>query len=187
MPIQISPLTERDIPGAITAIQEAFAQDPYNLWVFNDRSKVREIGLAGPIIPSFPSLILHAMGSEQSTHLKMRKNGEQRLLALRVNRSHINILVSTSRHTWRVARQIRAYHVMLTNSFLLRLLEAMPSHHWQNRDRLFQLKLIRIQYVKSASLTGRNVCRSHDGHASSAVVRLVHPFAMLIPWFWHTL
>jgi len=40
MPIQISPLTESDIPGAITAIQEAFASDPYNLWVYNDRSKL---------------------------------------------------------------------------------------------------------------------------------------------------
>ena len=31
MTISISPLTESDIPGAITAIQEAFAEDPYNL------------------------------------------------------------------------------------------------------------------------------------------------------------
>ncbi|RDW94712.1 hypothetical protein BP5796_00475 [Coleophoma crateriformis] len=40
MAITISPLTEHDIPGAITAIQEAFANDPYNLWVFNDRQKL---------------------------------------------------------------------------------------------------------------------------------------------------
>ena len=38
--ITISPLTETDIPGAISAIQEAFAEDPYNLWVYNDRTKV---------------------------------------------------------------------------------------------------------------------------------------------------
>lgn len=40
MPISISPITEADIPGAVTAIQQAFADDPYNLWVYNDRSKV---------------------------------------------------------------------------------------------------------------------------------------------------
>jgi hypothetical protein len=34
-------MTEPDIPGAITAIQQAFSEDPYNLWVYNDRSKVR--------------------------------------------------------------------------------------------------------------------------------------------------
>jgi len=31
MTIQISRLTEADIPGAVTAIQQAFADDPYNL------------------------------------------------------------------------------------------------------------------------------------------------------------
>ncbi|PQE15601.1 hypothetical protein CJF30_00005996 [Rutstroemia sp. NJR-2017a BBW] len=40
MDIRISPLAETDIPGAINVIQEAFQEDPYNLWVFNDRSKV---------------------------------------------------------------------------------------------------------------------------------------------------
>ena len=40
MAITISPLTEPDIEGAITAIQVAFAEDPYNLWVYNDRTKV---------------------------------------------------------------------------------------------------------------------------------------------------
>jgi len=40
MAIKISPLSETDIPGAIEAIQKAFAEDPYNLWVFNDRTKV---------------------------------------------------------------------------------------------------------------------------------------------------
>lgn len=39
--IKISPLKEEDIQGAITTIQEAFANDPYNLWVYNDRSKVK--------------------------------------------------------------------------------------------------------------------------------------------------
>ncbi|KAI0023239.1 acyl-CoA N-acyltransferase [Xylariomycetidae sp. FL0641] len=38
MVIQVSPLSEADIPGAVSAIQEAFADDPYNNWVF-DKSK----------------------------------------------------------------------------------------------------------------------------------------------------
>ncbi|KAI0013994.1 acyl-CoA N-acyltransferase [Xylariaceae sp. FL0662B] len=37
-PIKVTPLTEADIPGAVSAIQEAFADDPYNNWVF-DKSK----------------------------------------------------------------------------------------------------------------------------------------------------
>jgi GNAT superfamily N-acetyltransferase len=35
MPIQIHPITEKDIPGAITCIQQAFKDDPYNNWVFD--------------------------------------------------------------------------------------------------------------------------------------------------------
>ncbi|KAK1061908.1 hypothetical protein LTR12_015838 [Friedmanniomyces endolithicus] len=35
MPINISPLTPPDIPGATTCIQRAFATDPYNNWVFD--------------------------------------------------------------------------------------------------------------------------------------------------------
>lgn len=41
MAFKISLLTEADIPGAVNAIQEAFKEDPYNLWIYNDRSKVR--------------------------------------------------------------------------------------------------------------------------------------------------
>ena len=40
MALEISLITEADIPGAIDAIQKAFADDPYNLWVYNDRTKV---------------------------------------------------------------------------------------------------------------------------------------------------
>jgi len=39
--IKITPLKEQDIQGGITTIQEAFANDPYNLWVYDDRSKVK--------------------------------------------------------------------------------------------------------------------------------------------------
>ncbi|KAK3701197.1 hypothetical protein LTR37_015576 [Vermiconidia calcicola] len=38
MPIEVTPLTEKDIPGAVTCIQRAFAQDPYNNWVFSQRN-----------------------------------------------------------------------------------------------------------------------------------------------------
>jgi len=38
--IDVSRMTEADIDGAIDTIQQAFAEDPYNNWVF-DRSKVR--------------------------------------------------------------------------------------------------------------------------------------------------
>ncbi|KAB8231484.1 acetyltransferase, GNAT family [Aspergillus alliaceus] len=38
MAIEVVPLTEADIPGAIEVIQEAFADDPYFKWVF-DASK----------------------------------------------------------------------------------------------------------------------------------------------------
>ena len=37
MPIKVTDITEQDIPGAIRCIQDAFAEDPYNHWVFNDR------------------------------------------------------------------------------------------------------------------------------------------------------
>lgn len=37
MPIQITPIQNHDIEGAITCIQRAFDEDPYNHWVF-DRS-----------------------------------------------------------------------------------------------------------------------------------------------------
>lgn len=39
MPIEIAPITEQDIPGAVRCIQEAFAEDPYNRWVFSDRER----------------------------------------------------------------------------------------------------------------------------------------------------
>lgn len=39
MAIEVVPLTEGDIPGAIEVIQQAFADDPYFKWVF-DQSKV---------------------------------------------------------------------------------------------------------------------------------------------------
>ena len=42
MTLEISLITEADIPGAIDAIQKAFANDPYNLWVYNDRTKVSD-------------------------------------------------------------------------------------------------------------------------------------------------
>ncbi|KAK7935314.1 hypothetical protein PG985_000809 [Apiospora marii] len=42
MPIKVTALTEGDIPGAVQAIQEAFADDPYNNWVF-DKANVGDL------------------------------------------------------------------------------------------------------------------------------------------------
>ncbi|KAK5167729.1 uncharacterized protein LTR77_007428 [Saxophila tyrrhenica] len=38
MPIEITPITEGDIPGAVTCIQQAFKEDPYNNWVFDQKT-----------------------------------------------------------------------------------------------------------------------------------------------------
>ncbi|KAF2718894.1 hypothetical protein K431DRAFT_287219 [Polychaeton citri CBS 116435] len=35
MPVEITSLVERDIPGAVQCIQQAFEHDPYNNWVFD--------------------------------------------------------------------------------------------------------------------------------------------------------
>ncbi len=35
MPIKVTEITEADIPGAVTCIQQAFEEDPYNHWVFD--------------------------------------------------------------------------------------------------------------------------------------------------------
>lgn len=40
MSVEIVPLTKGDIPGAVECIQQAFADDPYYRWIFNDPSKV---------------------------------------------------------------------------------------------------------------------------------------------------
>ncbi|CAK4030163.1 acyl- N-acyltransferase [Lecanosticta acicola] len=37
MPIKVTPISAEDVPGAVKCIQDAFAEDPYNHWVFNDR------------------------------------------------------------------------------------------------------------------------------------------------------
>lgn len=48
MAIEVVPLTEADIPGAIEVIQRAFADDPYFKWVF-DSSTVCMSHLFQPI------------------------------------------------------------------------------------------------------------------------------------------
>lgn len=52
MPIEVTRMTEADIDGAIDTIQQAFADDPYNLWVYPDRSKV-------PHFPHHPTTTTH--------------------------------------------------------------------------------------------------------------------------------
>lgn len=56
VPIQVSRMTEADIDGAIDTIQQAFANDPYNRWMYPDRSKV-------PTLPTAPMAGAHADGS----------------------------------------------------------------------------------------------------------------------------
>jgi hypothetical protein len=53
MSIQVSRMTEADIDGAIDTIQQAFANDPYNNWVYPDRSKVRHHPLTLPTYPTY--------------------------------------------------------------------------------------------------------------------------------------
>ena len=40
MSIEILPLAQADIPGAVECVQQAFADDPYFRWAFDDPSKV---------------------------------------------------------------------------------------------------------------------------------------------------
>ncbi|KAF2734102.1 acyl-CoA N-acyltransferase [Polyplosphaeria fusca] len=40
MTIEVTRMTEADIDGAIDTIQQAFAEDPYNRWIYPDRSKI---------------------------------------------------------------------------------------------------------------------------------------------------
>lgn len=50
MSIEIVPLALADIPGAVECVQQAFSDDPYFRWAFDDPSKVRDI---------FPRVGLH--------------------------------------------------------------------------------------------------------------------------------
>src|SRR5690242_4098003 len=52
MPIEVTRMTEADIDGAIDTIQQAFAEDPYNNWVYPDRSKVCEATPHNPTLHS---------------------------------------------------------------------------------------------------------------------------------------
>jgi hypothetical protein len=39
--LEVSLMKEEDIDGAIATIQQAFAEDPYNKWIYDERPKVR--------------------------------------------------------------------------------------------------------------------------------------------------
>lgn len=41
MPIEVSPIVESDIPGAVECIQKAFKGDPYNEWVFAENFSLK--------------------------------------------------------------------------------------------------------------------------------------------------
>jgi hypothetical protein len=66
MPIEVSRLTEADIQGAITCIQLAFAEDPYNLWVYNDRSKVGSSPTIQHLLLPFYSAVIFRLNSADS-------------------------------------------------------------------------------------------------------------------------
>jgi hypothetical protein len=38
--LEVSPMKEEDIDGAIATVQQAFAEDPYNKWIYNVRENV---------------------------------------------------------------------------------------------------------------------------------------------------
>jgi hypothetical protein len=40
MAVEVSRMEHADIDGAIDTIQQAFAEDPYNNWIYPDKSKV---------------------------------------------------------------------------------------------------------------------------------------------------
>jgi hypothetical protein len=39
--LEVSLMKEGDIRGAIATVQQAFAEDPYNKWIYNVRENVR--------------------------------------------------------------------------------------------------------------------------------------------------
>lgn len=53
MSIEIGPLAHADIPGAVECVQQAFSDDPYFRWAFDDPSKVWKV----PTRKSNPSLL----------------------------------------------------------------------------------------------------------------------------------
>lgn len=38
--LDVSLMKEKDIDGAVATVQQAFAEDPYNKWIYNVREKV---------------------------------------------------------------------------------------------------------------------------------------------------
>jgi hypothetical protein len=40
MPLQVDRMKAEDIDGAIDTIQQAFADDPYNNWIYPDKNQV---------------------------------------------------------------------------------------------------------------------------------------------------
>lgn len=53
MSIEIGPLAQADIPGAVECVQQAFSDDPYFRWAFDNPSKVWNV----PTRKSNPSLL----------------------------------------------------------------------------------------------------------------------------------
>lgn len=43
--VEVSLMKEEDIDGAIATVQQAFAEDPYNKWIYNVRENVRLLSI----------------------------------------------------------------------------------------------------------------------------------------------
>ncbi|KAK6006393.1 hypothetical protein QM012_006803 [Aureobasidium pullulans] len=58
MPVEITPMVESDIDGAVDCIQKAFAEDPYFAWVFSEDVRIHHIDTLS-ITLSPPNYIMH--------------------------------------------------------------------------------------------------------------------------------
>ena len=57
MAIEIVPLANADIPAAVECVQNAFSDDPFFRWAFNDPSKVWNLTVeGGATYPGFQGL-----------------------------------------------------------------------------------------------------------------------------------
>ena len=83
--IKVSRMTEADIDGAIDTIQQAFADDPYNKWIYPDRSKV-----------GFPFHPLKYLSSNSPTQISLVRNRVSLTLRCRWGIDHGRFYVARS-------------------------------------------------------------------------------------------
>ncbi len=69
--VEVVRMKAEDIDGAVETIQKAFAEDPYNRWIYDERSKVRRAGpSAWP--PPLPLDLTTSCGSSQRPETTIR-------------------------------------------------------------------------------------------------------------------